>query len=838
MSRKRASAFLFLFLMLLALLTPRGVLSQEREVLLDKILNPLPEYDPFEKPSAPPKYFPDEVDKRARQVLIDGLTNRRDALEDHLRFLKAKDDELANERGAATGLTGQVQQLVNATIEEREAYLAAQKRAAHAASSPARKKYLDSIVRNDELTLAQEMMSKSSSNRWGAFFNRLLSSIDLVGMVTGAYVGAAVDTTMSQLFALSSSEMPVEERKALAHYLEHLRRYPFDPRNPEIWKQVDRLEDKKKRTIVEKQLERGREAMGKGDLDKALFHYEVAAIVDPDSKDVERAVTEIGDVLRVKEEERRIVASATAEKPASPEEKRDLTGLLLALTLRDPEQIEVQAKRLQEKYRGETVADSAWDSSAVALELKGQHEEAKKVLTEITRSADHPDERRRAALLLESPEYNLLSSFQDAQSRRRLETVKFVLLGEDLIKRNLIYGTGPLVVSGPAGAPVLAAANVLMIGSNLFEVLTSNPVSNQAVIDKGVAYIRSHPQSESATDVYRILAEAYEEKGMYNRAIAYHEMSGKASREKITELKDKAGKGLLQAAARAGDRTKERYLLKTILDEYPESSAAQEATRRLAALVKTENQGLRISKRFLMENPELYGPQGLGLKATLFDGNVNNMELADRGVNHMSESEILLYFQTPWGVRSESYPLRREVSERFYAALRKRNYELALTDADSRPKGSLGGIQNLPLAVLKSDLEKQSETPKETGDTTFTFVREAGGGSPPHYRVLDHELLSENERDPGSKYRLPPIQGSISASRFDLSGSLPTGLWGDRLMVGTDQKSPFAGVQLPIPLLQGFIPVGFLLQGRPGGFSVFPRIHTSQDQGQDQELYR
>ena len=57
-------------------------------------------------------------------------------------------------------------------------------------------------------------------------------------------------------------------------------------------------------------------------------------------------------------------------------------------------------------------------------------------------------------------------------------------------------------------------------------------------------------------------------------------------------------------------------------------------------------------------------------------------------------------------------------------------------------------------------------------------------------------------------------------------------------MVGHDQGSPFAGVQLPIPLLQGFIPVDFMVQGRAGRFAIFPKIRLSQDKGNDQELYR
>ena len=71
-----------------------------------------------------------------------------------------------------------------------------------------------------------------------------------------------------------------------------------------------------------------------------------------------------------------------------------------------------------------------------------------------------------------------------------------------------------------------------------------------------------------------------------------------------------------------------------------------------------------------------------------------------------------------------------------------------------------------------------------------------------------------------------------------MNGALPTGLWGNQLAIGTDQKGGFAGVLLPIPLLQGFIPVDFMVQGRPGGFSIYPKIHTGQDKGEDPELYR
>lgn len=808
--------------------------AQEKESVLERILKPLPDYDPFDKPALAPQFFPDEVDKRVREALVDSLTNRDDALADHARFLAEKDAQLKRERGTVTGLTGRIVDLSNNTIRDRERYLEAQKKALASAQSPEERKLIESRLRNDDLSQAEELLRASQANRWGGVLNRLLSSVDLLSILTGSYIGAAVDSAVDQLLAAGSSEMAPEERRALTRYLEHLKRYPDDPKNGEVRKQVEALEKKKRALLVQKQVEKAEETTQKGERDKALFYYELATFIDSTSRPAEEALEKARQSSQQKEEETkkgRSVAKAESQEGAELAEAQEL---LRALTLRAPEQIEAEAKRLADK-KSAPLADAARDAAAVALEMKGEHEEAKNILQQIARYSDNPHARKRAELLLSSQEYNLLASFDEARSRHRLETVKYVLLGEDVLKRNLLYGTAPLIASGPAGATSLAAANVIMIGTNLFQVLTANPISYQGVIDKGVEYIRNHPQSTSAAEVYAVLANAYEEIGMYDKAIAYQEMSGKATEKKIAELKEKAAKTLFQAAEKSSERASKEAYLKAILDDYPESAAAKEATQKLAALMKIENQGLRMSKRFLMENPELYGQQGLRLKPTLFDGNSSNMELADQGINLLSDREILLHFQTPWGVQSQSYPIDREASGRLQIALRNKNYGVAMGDVDSRTKGSPGGIKNLPLPLLRGELDKKSA---ESDETTLSLVREATGPSGDFAKVLDHQLLSETERQGAAKWNLPPIQGSISASRFDLSGSLPAGLWGDRLSIGADQKSPFAGVQLPIPLLQGFVPVDFLLQGRPGRFAIFPKIHLRNDQADDQELYR
>ena len=79
----------------------------------------------------------------------------------------------------------------------------------------------------------------------------------------------------------------------------------------------------------------------------------------------------------------------------------------------------------------------------------------------------------------------------------------------------------------------------MMLGNNLVNVISNNPISAQPVIDAGVAYIRNHPKSENASEVYTVLADAYAERGMFDKAVNFHQLAG-APPEKIAALKEKA----------------------------------------------------------------------------------------------------------------------------------------------------------------------------------------------------------------------------------------------------------------------------------------------------------
>src|SRR5262245_8807276 len=243
--------------LLLVLPATRGILAQENS--LDRILRPLPNYDPFDKPPPAPEFFPDEVDKRVREALIDSLTNQTSKLEDHARFLAQKDAEMKRSRGTVTGLTDYAVDLHNNSITDRKSYLEAQQKALRSAS-PQQKKVIESRLRNDELKRAEELSHASTFNRLGGMVNKFLGAVDLVTIMSGSYIAAAVDTALTQVLT-GSKGMSEEDRRALVLYQQYLKRNPADSKSEEIQKRVEALSKKQKQDLVARELEKAGEAL-------------------------------------------------------------------------------------------------------------------------------------------------------------------------------------------------------------------------------------------------------------------------------------------------------------------------------------------------------------------------------------------------------------------------------------------------------------------------------------------------------------------------------------------------------------------------------------------------
>ena len=802
------------WLLCILLALPVSAAAQPSGVPIERILDTTRDFDPFEKAVTAEKYFPDEIERRTRRAMVDSLLRRTGQLPAHARFLKEADEERAARDAEPTGLTGLVKGLLPGDSADQE------EEKALATTFPG-------AARN--LEQAEELLAENDVGRWSGFLNRLLGAMDLFRLASGSYVAAAFETAYVEVQRTRTPHMPEAERKALVLYQRFLDRFPDHPRSAEVAETATALQTKKRDTWVHRQLEQADKALDDGRVEEAELHARLAAMADPEAEGVVERFLEI-DAARETERENRVELLSVAEgdnlSGATPEQRNDIRALLYALVRRDPAETEKQASVMAERYADETLGTLAKDSRAVALELEGRHEDAKQMLTEIARSAPSSRERERADTLLNNPEYNMLRVLDRARSGHRMDQVRFVLFGENFLEKNALIGAAPVISQGVAGAATLGTANVLMVTSNLLELLSGNPVSNQTVIDTAAGYVRARPGSEKSGDVYQVLGEAYESKGHPHKALHYYRLSGNVPAEEIQELEERAGQSLLTAAERTGKKARQRTLYATILQYYPNTPAGEEARGKLAELAAPESRGLKLSKQFLTENPQLYGVRGLGLKATLFDGNVHNMELADAGLNILGRNTVLLHYDTPQGTRTLTRSVARERIDNLVVLLRDRHYEFAKLGAAS----DLGGAENFRSRLMRFEVPDRH---RDSDD--LAFIRRTGRGADPESPVLDHELLSKKETDP---HGLPVVQGSVTTSGISMRTDAPKSFLADELVIGNDAVSPYAGVRTPVPFVTEYIPMDFLFRARSGLPSLTPQIRKPKTLVDDEHLYR
>jgi tetratricopeptide (TPR) repeat protein len=385
-----------------------------------------------------------------------------------------------------------------------------------------------------------------------------------------------------------------------------------------------------------------------------------------------------------------------------------------------------------------------------------------------------------------------LAGVKQAEWDHDKQTLQYLLPGGGFVKDNFIVAGTQVATEGLAGAATFGALTMLQTGAKLFHLLSGNPVSQQGVIAEAEKYIHDTPPAERSPEVYEVLAKAYEKEGQFDKAITYYQLAGKG--ELVPGLQERAGEALLQMADQSSHQEQKESYLRTLLVQYPHTKAARKAAPQLRALNLPENRGLRLSKEFLKENSDLAGAQGLGLKRELLDGDLDNVELADEGITLLPSGEVALHLQSDQGPRTKVYGVPNAAWERFWRRFREKGYEQAAT------RGDRG------LALLAQGAE-----------------------------VADVTLKSQREKNEQSGWRmLPYLSGSIGGSGVDVHGTLPEEIAGTRLAFGSDQRSAYLGMEVPMP----FIPVDFLFLGRNGMPSLYPRIRLPEKELKDEELYR
>lgn len=385
-----------------------------------------------------------------------------------------------------------------------------------------------------------------------------------------------------------------------------------------------------------------------------------------------------------------------------------------------------------------------------------------------------------------------LAEVKQAEWEHDKQTFQYLLPGSGFVKDNFVVAGTQIATEGLAGAATFGTLTMVQTIAKLFRLATGNPVPRQQIITAGEQYIHDTPPDARDPEIYDTLAKSYEKEGRLDKALSYYQLAGKEDAQ--ARLQEQAGETILQMAKKSEHQEQKESYLRAVVDRYPTTKAAHEAAPLLRELSLPANRGLRLTKAFLREHEELTGTGGLGLKPELFDGDVDNVELADEGITLIGSGEVALQFQSDHGPRTKIYAISNQRWEQFWRQFREKGYDQAAKRGD------------LELARLAQGAE-----------------------------AADQTLKSKREKNDDDGWRmLPYLSGSVGGSGVDLHGSLPKEFIGTRLAFGSDQRSAYVGMEVPLP----FIPVDFLLLGRNGLPSLYPRIRLPEQSIKDESLYR
>ena len=274
-------------------------------------------------------------------------------------------------------------------------------------------------------------------------------------------------------------------------------------------------------------------------------------------------------------------------------------------------------------------------------------------------------------------------------------------------------------------------------------VLATPPARAPAVHAR--RYLARHPDGERAGEVRAWLIEYNEDAG---HALAAWELArdGGVDPERLAELEQRAAQQMLETARKQKRMDLRLAMLGQIAEDHPDTEAGREAGRLAhEELTRATVQSIRISRGFLLENPAVAGPHGLGLRPGLLDGRAENGELHPDGVRLVGGRVIELSLLPPGGDEEDRPELfRREVSSERLARLVALLEETAIRNALVDPLNETAPDARRDHFFERAKLGvADAVDPRSSATSSFAFVgvREKYGMVRSRESILPVELV-------------------------------------------------------------------------------------------------
>jgi hypothetical protein len=604
-----------------------------------------------------------------------------DALDRETRTLAERIEALDAERGAAdappSGLAPYAADARNAALGDALAFRAAQRELLERDDLPPElERRAEREVADDPLALADQRLSDARQTRLRRAVNAFAAAIgtSFANPVLLAY-RASMSLLGLGLAEHRDEELTAPERQALGHWKSFVERHPDSQEAAALLGEIEDAQQRWIETQRHRSVRRARRALEKGDASAARAHAARALRYAPEDPQAVK-LRDAAQARVAQDWENRERSLAAAPPGPIPARQRALAVALLL----PGGGVAGEASRLAESNREGPLADEAEFAAALAA---GERERRARLETLAERGDARSNMARHAAVAVYSPDENPFRAFETANRRITWASVRGVALGplaEGVPDHDLPW---PIAWVGllPALPGAVLGLPARLVGAPFEQADRRVP----AVLAR--RYLERWPEGAEARDLREWLLDYELARGNQVGALRVAESAPAADLEQIERLRERAAEQAL-AGAKQERRLEVRVpLLQEVASQFPGTEAAREAGAEVREEIgRASAQRIRVSKGYLVENPNVWGRSGLALRADLLDGRLDNGELHRDGLTLVGGGMIELSYVAPGG-RAEDPVLRRErVSDerlaRFVAQLDETTERIARTDRD------------------------------------------------------------------------------------------------------------------------------------------------------------
>lgn len=628
---------------------------------------------------------PDVADFAAAELASAALASDAERAKRLLRRLHAIDTVLVAGGELPTGLVPVATDLVNATADSSLAYRTATTALLESDDlSPTLRERLSQTAKNNPLALASARMRDAWVISFGRAFNALAEPIGKSIMTMSLAPYRVARSVLSYAIQVYNQEpLPLQRRQALAHWKEFVARYPDAPEVEQLQPLIEEGDIGLAETLYQRAMRGAARALEINRTRLALVYADRALELKPEDP-LASALRDEADQRLVRERKQRSRSLEVAQDvtPVSPAARQ------LSIAMLDPYgDVVGAANEFLESDPDGPFADEARFAEAIAIGEQGAELQMWRALEKIAEEdPQRSNMARHARALINDPASNPYMAFSEARSQDRKNRAKWVMLGpwsRGAPDRRL---PGPLewVIDLPAIGQTMVAFPMRLMQ---LPWMRSMPTARLAAV-YGRRYLELNPEGERVAEVRGWLS-AYERKrdnwiAVYN--LALQDLNFDV--DQLVELREKAAEQATAFASREERRDIRNLMYRQVAQEYPDT----EAGKRAGVAVREEilhatPQQIRISRGFLVENPEFAGFRGLGLDPELLDDDPVNGELHPSGIVLIGGRAVKLLFIGPSGdEKAPPIEVYQELSDerfaRMVAKLEETSFRNSLLDPD------------------------------------------------------------------------------------------------------------------------------------------------------------